>query len=37
MTKAYYQKKIANLDPQAYHVTQEGGTDRAFTGQYDQF
>lgn len=37
MTKADYQEKIENLDSQAYHVTQEGGTERAFTGQYDQF
>lgn len=37
MTKEKYQNEIDQLDPIQYHVTQESGTERAFTGQYDHF
>lgn len=32
-----YQDKIKQLEPISYYVTQESGTERPFTGQYDNF
>ncbi|MGX7349483.1 peptide-methionine (R)-S-oxide reductase MsrB [Dolosicoccus paucivorans] len=37
MKKHKYQKEIDQLDPLQYAVTQEEGTERPFTGQYDDF
>lgn len=37
MKEHKYQKEIEQLDPLQYAVTQEEGTERPFTGQYDDF
>lgn len=37
MAKSDYPKEIDQLSPIQYYVTQEEGTERAFTGQYDDF
>lgn len=35
MTYEKSQDALSKLTPQQYHVTQESGTERAFTGEYD--
>ena len=35
--KEKFKKEIEQLTDLEYHVTQESGTERAFTGQYDDF
>ncbi len=37
MSKEKYQDKIAQLNETQYKVTQEEGTERAYTGEYDNF
>ncbi|MBG9982312.1 peptide-methionine (R)-S-oxide reductase MsrB [Aerococcaceae bacterium DSM 111020] len=37
MTDKQYQEKINQLNAEQYHVTQENGTERPFTGEYDDF
>ena len=37
MSKKDYQEQIKALDPEQYRITQEAGTERAFTGEYDNF
>lgn len=37
MKEHKYQKEIDQLDPIQYAVTQEEGTERPFTGKYDDF
>ena len=36
MTYEKSQDALSKLTPQQYHVTQESGTERAFTGEYDK-
>ncbi len=37
MSKADYRKEISQLSPLEYQVTQEAGTERPFSGEYDDF
>lgn len=37
MTNNKYEDKIKALTPEQFHVTQESGTERAYTGEYDDF
>ena len=37
MSKADYRKEISQLSPLEYQVTQEAGTERPFSGKYDDF
>lgn len=37
MTEKQFSEKIKKLNAEQYHVTQENGTERPFTGEYDDF
>lgn len=37
MTNNKYEDQIKALTPEQFHITQESGTERAYTGEYDDF